>query len=196
MVDQTFWAFFLPAHVLLLCTFVSICLCSVNYWLHLSFIYKLCIRLLALSFHIVGQFSLTLLRGGSKTDIPTGGSGRVSVTDISNSPGDEGSGLLCQYQAERYNPKDDFRWGVGRRRDLVLIPKLNLDTETDYLGWVSQTVHSAPYLGMKLYRVADVTAKESYFICNHKDERRSTMIGIFYPSEYIWCNVVLVLMNG
>ena len=149
-----------------------------------------------LYFHIVGQFSLKLLRGSSESDIPTDGSGRVSVTDISNSPGDEGSGVLCQYQAERYAPTEEFRWGVGRRRDLVLIPKLNLDTETDYLGWVSQTVHSAPYLGMKLYRGPDVVAKENYFICNHKDERRYTMIGIFYPSEYIWCNVVLVLMKG
>ena len=136
-------------------------------------------------FYIVGQFSLKLLRGSSETDIPTDGSGRVSVTDISNSPGDEGSGLLCQYQAERYAPTDVLRWGVGRRRDLVLIPRLDLDTETetDYLGWVSQTVHRAPYLRMKLYRVPDVVAKENVFICNHIDERRSTMIGIFYPSE-------------
>ena len=120
------------------------------------------------------------------TDIPTDGSGRVSVTDISNSPGDKGSGVLCQYQAERYAPTDDFRWGVGRRRDLVLIPRLNLDTDnndTDYLGWVSETVHRAPYLGMNLYRVPDVTAKENVFICNHKDESRSTKVGIFYLSE-------------
>ena len=121
------------------------------------------------------------------TDIPTDGSGRVSVTDISNSPGDEGSGLLCQYRAKRYNPTDDFCWAFGKiRRDQTLIPRPNLDTETEtnYLGWASKAVHRVPYLGIKLYRVQDVVAKENIFICNHKDERRSTSVGIFYPSEW------------
>ena len=118
------------------------------------------------------------------TDIPTDGSGRVSVTDISNSPGDEGSGLLCQYRYRRYHPTDEFRWGIGRRRDLVLIPRLNVDhTETNYSGWVSQTVHRVPYLGMRLYRVPDVVAKENFVVCNHKDEHQSISVGIFYPSE-------------
>ena len=130
----------------------------------------------------IGQFSLKLLRGGSETNIPTDGSGRVSVTDTSNSHGDEGSGLLCLYRYHRYHPTDEFRWGIGRRR---LIPRLNLypETETDYLGWVRQTVHRAPYLGIKLYRVPDVVAKENVFVCNHGEIRQSISVGIFYPSE-------------
>ena len=115
------------------------------------------------------------------TDIPIDGSGRVSVTDISNSPDDEGSCLLCRYRYSRYHPTDEFRWGIGRRR---LIPRLNVDnTETDYLGWVSQTVHRVPYLRMKLYRVPDVVAKENFFVCNHGEISQSISVGIFYPSE-------------
>ena len=92
---------------------------------------------------------------------------------------------MCRYRYRRYHPSDEFRWAVGRRRDLTLIPRLNTETETEasYLGWVSQTVHSAPYLGMKLYRVPDVVAKENVFVCNHNYERRSISVGIFYPSE-------------
>ena len=127
--------------------------------------------------------SLKLLRGGSLTDIPTDGSGRVSVTDISNSPDDEGSGLLCPYQAKRYSPTDEFRWGVGeRRRDLTLIPRPNIDTEagTDYLGWVSAVVYRPPNLGMKLYRVPDAVAKENFFICSHRESHRLISVGILY----------------
>ena len=131
----------------------------------------------------LGNFSLHLLRGGSETDIPINGSGRVRVTDISNS-GEE-DGLLCRYKAYRWQSTDNFLWAVGRRRDLTLIPRPNLDieTETNYLGWVSESDHSAPYLRMRLYRVPDVVAKENVFICSHSDNKDSISVGIFYPSE-------------
>ena len=88
---------------------------------------------------------------------------------------------MCRYRYSSYEHYNEFRWGVG---DLTLIPRLNVDLSgTNYLGWVSESVHSRPYLGMKLYRVPDVVAKENFFICNHKERHRSILVGIFYPSE-------------
>ena len=111
-------------------------------------------------------------------NIPTDGSGRVSVIDISNDTENRNYGLLCRYRAGQVSRNIRPRWRLRG----VDIPVEVVDVETNYHGWISKILQSAPHLRMLLQRTQNKTIVEGFFICYY-DGDNSISVGVFYPSE-------------
>ena len=126
---------------------------------------------------MTGNPTLTLIKDGLNKSIPTDGSGRVSVTNVSSNITDDDSGLVCLYRSSRYFASARFYWQLHG----VEVVRLYVD-ETEYLGWVNRIIRQAPYFKTTLKRGQDKIAVEGFFTCNYEN-KIFVSVGVLYPSE-------------
>ena len=112
--------------------------------------------------------------------VPTDGTGRVSVADFSNG---KYRGLECQYRTRQVGNIDVLRPPRWRLRGSV-IPRMSVDNELHYSGWISEVYYSGQRLETTLQRVRTLTATEGIFECTYAN-KDPVSVGIFYPSELL-----------